>query len=112
MTFSKGLKVFLSLGGPNPDTDTLKVWFGMLRDVHGQDYGKAVVDICKTNTDLGRINFVAEVLDRAKVYQRERVSVETRAERQLPPKDRIPPDKLKELVTNFNKKLRGVPSGD
>ncbi len=84
----------------------------MLKDVHPQDFEKAVMDICKTHTDLGRINFVAEVLDRAKVYKRERVSVENRAERQLPPKDRIPPEKLKALVTNFNKKLKGVQSGD
>lgn len=106
--FTKGVKLFLSLGGPNPDKDTLKVWFGLLSDIHPQDYGNAVVDICKTNKDLGRINFVAEVLERVKLHKGERRRAETRAERQLPPKDMVRPEKLRALIKDFNNSLKGV----
>ena len=106
--FQTGLKVFLSCGGPNPDEQTIEVWFRMLRGVHPVDFEKAVMDICQNNLDLGRINFVAEVLQWAKIHRAKRHQVETRAERQLPPKDMVPVEDLQKLVKDFNKTLKGM----
>lgn len=103
-----GLKIFLSCGGPNPDEQTIEVWFRMLGNVHPEDFEKAVLDICRVNKDLGRINFVAEVLEWVKIHQHNRLQVESRAERQLPPKDRVPIEDLKKLVKDFNKSLKGM----
>ena len=103
-----GLKIFLSCGGPNPDEETLEVWFRMLKDVHPQDFENAVLDICRKTKDMGRVNFVAEVLDWAKLHRGDRVSKETRAERLLPPKDLVPREDLHKLAKDFNKKLKGM----
>lgn len=107
--FQTGLKVLLSCGGPNPDEQTIEVWFRMLGHVHPVDFEKAVMDICQNNKDLGRINFVAEVLDYAGAHKRTRDSKESRAARLIPPKDTVPIEDLRKLVKDYNKKLKGIP---
>ena len=67
------------------------------------------MDLLKTEKKMGLINLVAEILERARMFKGNRVSVESREERLLPPKDLIPPEKLRELEKDFNKTLKSVP---
>ena len=59
--FSFGLKVLLSCGGPNVDSETLTVWYEMLKDLNPDFYGKAIQHICVTEESIQTLNLVQKI---------------------------------------------------
>ena len=59
--FSIGIKVLLSCGGPNIDTQTLGVWHTMLADLTPEFYDKAIYHICQTEESPQTLNIVQKI---------------------------------------------------
>jgi len=59
--FSFGMKVLLSCGGPNVDTQTLQVWYEMLSDLDFRLYGKAIKRICVEEESIQTLNLVQKI---------------------------------------------------
>lgn len=59
--FSFGMKLLLSCGGPNVDTQTLQVWYEMLSDLDFRLYGKAIKRICVEEESIQTLNLVQKI---------------------------------------------------
>lgn len=59
--FSFGMKVLLSCGGPNVDTDTLAVWYRMLSDLDPVYFDQAIQHICKNEESPQTLNMVQKI---------------------------------------------------
>ena len=104
--FLMGLKVFWSCGGTKEDKETLEVWFRMLKDISPEDFEKAIMDICRNRKELSgfSFNFVAEVLERAKAYKKERRGLEWKKQL-VKETETIPIEDLRKFLADFKKKL-------
>lgn len=70
--FSKGLAYFYSCGGPNPDRETLEVWYDLVKHITPLDFEAAIKSVCREVTDLGRANVPGEICGRAEENRIER----------------------------------------
>jgi len=85
----------------------------MLKDVQPEDYQQAVMDVCRNTEHLGPINFVFEMHRRVDEYQAGRAAENGRKEQQeqyqamkkRSEDDPVPPEKVKEFLADFNKKM-------
>ena len=73
--FAKGLLIFYSCGGPNPDEATLNVWYQLIKDITGYFYQESIINLVKTEKNLGYINFPYEIYDRAKRIESEQINL-------------------------------------
>ena len=67
--FTEGLLVFNSCGGPNVDEITLNVWYELVKGLDGFFYREAVLDLVRSNGQLGCCNYVFEILARAEKFE-------------------------------------------
>lgn len=103
--FRLGVKILLSCGGPDVDKETLEVWFRMLRGFTGQEFSKAVTDLCQTEKYLHKINIVAEISSRCLRYRRA-TKLAHKPQKSLPLNNqRIEKQELKNLLAEFNASL-------
>jgi len=75
--FKNGMLIFNSCGGPNTDVMTLKVWHKLLSNLNPQDFEGAVISLCEEVTELGPINFVAQIKIRARSLAERRIMAKT-----------------------------------
>lgn len=103
--FTKGMAIFFSCGGPNPDVLTLKVWHQMLCRIEPKDFQDAIMALCQEEKELGSINFVAEITQRAKGLRNDRLRFpEPSAEqKQLTPgSDCVDKKMVQDLIKSLN----------
>jgi len=65
--FQQGIKIFRSCGGPKLDTQTIEIWYRMLARLEPKDFEGAIMALCEEVTEMGSINFVAEIKQRARI---------------------------------------------
>jgi len=101
--FQQGIKIFRSCGGPKLDTQTIEIWFRMLARLEPPDFEGAIMALCEEVTEMGSINFVAEIKQRA------RILAERRKRMQAGSSDNLLEGGgeyiAKEMVTDFLKKF-------
>ena len=102
--FLKGLKVYWSSGGTNPDEETLEVWFQIIQNVPLAAYQFAIKGIIGDLDDLATINFTKQVKDRARMFDRS-AGDEWKNQHERPA-DAIPADQALKLIKDFNKTLK------
>ena len=81
----------------------------MLKHIEQKDFENAIVHLMQNEKNLSIINFIAEIIERAKMFRETRESLERRNQQQLLPKNLIPKEKLKKLVKDFVKTLGDIP---
>ena len=99
------MAIFFSCGGPNPDVLTLKVWYQMLHRIEPLDFEAAIMALCQEEKQLGSVNFVAEITQRAKGLRDNRLRFpEPSAEqKQLAPgPDCVDKKMVQDLIRNLN----------
>ncbi len=104
--FHKGIKVYLSLGGVNPDKETLELWFNFLKDYSLGAYQYAIKEMVTNIDELATVNFVKQVQDRAGIH--DRIYGDKWKEQLERPADAIPQEKALKLIKDFNKTLKGI----
>lgn len=108
--FHKGIKVYLSCGGLNPDKETLELWFNFLKDISLGAYQYAIKEMVNNIDDLALVNFVKQVKDRAGIH--DRIFGDKWKEQLEKPADAIPQEKLLKLCKDFNKNLKGTENAE
>lgn len=69
--FTFGMKILLSCGGPNIDTQTLAVWYKMLSDLKPRYFSLAIEQICKEEESIATLNIVQKIRESHDHFQRQ-----------------------------------------
>tara|TARA_R110002167_G_scaffold103493_2_gene267748 strand:+ start:5706 stop:6059 length:354 start_codon:yes stop_codon:yes gene_type:complete len=101
--FSKGTLIYEACCGQKLDKEYLRVWWEMLKAMDAKTYHGAVLLFVAEEKSPARLNFVASVIDYAKIWDRDnrkklRLEAENLKKIGDGEDDLMPPEEIKKLL--------------